>query len=353
MSIVCAQLCLKFVNDSHSQHLEETTASSRLNSIYKFNFYNLYIIMTCLRINIYHLFGMKSYKEIKMQKKLLLFATTILLSQASMATNAPFTGLYGSMSFGWMNENVDINQKSKFSVLLPTAGFIASDPNSINTIFTTSPTIRANSETGGVAIGFASAFKNVFIFGLEARANIESLNAEYENHGHPIETVPLSTRLNADSSIKLKNDYSLLFKLGYVLQPNTLIYGLIGPSWGYFNLYSTTNATSNVIIGVAPGPEPLPIFGEISGSVPATDDGYQTGWLAGIGLEYLFWKNASIGLEYTHADYGDLDFPDKTMGVLNVFGSKAHPYPTSSLSNQAEFNAETNNILLKLNYYIG
>src|SRR4029079_1788343 len=130
------------------------------------------------------------------------------------------------------------------------------------------------------------------IVGLEARANIESLTAKYENHGHPLEHGLDTAQLNAESEIKLKNDYSLLFKLGYILQPNTLIYGLIGPSWGYFNLYSTSNATVDLPTG---GLSTIPL----SGSVPATDDGYQSGWLAGVGIEYLFYKNASIAIEYT------------------------------------------------------
>lgn len=266
-----------------------------------------------------------------MHKKLLLF-TIIFFSQITTAATAktpaqiPFTGFYGNMNFGWMNADVDLEQQ--YQIIIP-----LSLPPVIVT-HSASPELINNSITGGLGLGFASALKHTIIWGVEGRVNIESLTAHFDGSFNNASNNFMG---NTNTSVKLENDFSLLFKLGYLLQPKTLIYGLIGPAWGNFNLYSS--ARFSFI-------QQLPL----SGVAAATESGYETGWLAGVGMEYLISKNASVGLEYTHTDYGNLDFPERISKSLNIFGI---PLPDSSISNSTEINAKTNNVLLKLNYYIG
>lgn len=274
-----------------------------------------------------------------MHEKILLLISCVLFSQAATAaaitaptttykdTNltttsniSPFTGFYGNMNVGWMIAEVKDEQHTVFDTSLYTLA--------------SSPRLRANSVTGGIGLGYSYIFKQALLLGIEGRANYESIRAHFEDSfDEPVLGISLNSRSNA----KLDSNYVLLAKLGALLQPNTLIYLLAGSSWGKFHL----DSKANISIATQEG---APVIGLVA----AKDSRFETGFLLGLGMEYAVSNKVSIGLEYVNVNYSDLDFPNKTMANASIFGI---PLP-EVLTNSAEFNVKTNNILLKLNYYI-
>jgi outer membrane immunogenic protein len=79
----------------------------------------------------------------------------------------------------------------------------------------------------------------------------------------------------------LKNQYSVRGRIGGAWG-NTLFYATGGGAWATYSGNTTVVATGTT----------FPAFSS------------RSGWIAGVGVEYAFWKNLIIGVEYLHADYG-------------------------------------------------
>lgn len=72
-----------------------------------------------------------------------------------------------------------------------------------------------------------------------------------------------------------------------------------------------------------------------------SDSQNRGGWSAGGGIEYMVWKNVSIGAEYLHIDLGN----DTLVNPASVSGGL--PFPTS----QASFKNTSNVVRAKLNWH--
>lgn len=249
-----------------------------------------------------------------MQKQWLTSLLCVLFSSTVLATTGPFNGFYVNGGVG--GENIQVKDENRASL------------NSVvdfNVPF--SPTLTDNSAILGVGIGFSNVFKQFLLVGLEGRANSEDVEVALLNK---FTTSTPSVTITSDNTLNLLDDFSLLVKLGLLLQPKTLIYGLVGPTWGYFK--ASTRANGNIF--------------QIAGSgINIDDDHYQTGWLAGLGLEYLMTKQLSLAFEYTHADYGAFD----SLKASKPIFLEGSPIGTLSLNN--EFNVKTDSVVLRLTYY--
>lgn len=81
---------------------------------------------------------------------------------------------------------------------------------------------------------------------------------------------------------KLKNAFALRFKTGYLVNPETLIYGIVGASRAKFD-YSVTTPFSEINI----------------------DDSFsRTGYIVGLGVERKLTERLSLTGEYEYANYG-------------------------------------------------
>jgi len=255
------------------------------------------------------------------QKNLLASLLCALFSTTSFGVG-PFNGFYASVGVGGETLQVDDDTTVHYFI----SEFPPLIPGNIDLIYPDSPMVTDSSVTGGIALGYSNVFNQLFLLGVEARANFEGLKTTYDYTAHTLSPVDLV--VSSDDSVKLDNDFTLLIKLGVVLQPKTLIYGLVGPTWGNFDT-STHVKTS---------------FDGIPTNISESESQYQTGWLAGLGIEYLMTDHFSFALEYTHADYGTFDAVDEESKVVDVT-------PGSFLSVNDDVNAKTDSVLLRLTYY--
>lgn len=263
-----------------------------------------------------------------MQKKLLASLLFVALSTPGFAGTGPFNGFYANVAVGGENLQVDDDTTVHY---FAASNFPALAPD-VNLLYPDSPIVTDNSVTGGIGLGYSRVINQLFLVGLEARANFEDLEAGYD---YTAQTKSFLSNLSvsSDDSIELENDFSLLVKLGMVVQPRTLIYGLAGPIWGNFETSTDVKAS----------------LGGITTKIDGEESEYKVGWLAGLGIEYLITEHISLALEYTHADYDSFDSVEETVPASvpsPVFNSSA-----SFLSVDDDVNAKTDSIVFRFTYY--
>lgn len=263
----------------------------------------------------------------------------LLLSSAALATEPSFNGFYGSLDLGMTNSHV--KDKQFYEATLPIAPGVTIDIKNTANLRT-----KDNSLTGGVSLGYAKTFNQIFLMGLEGRANFEDLYNAFDRTLETPANVPNAAIVSIPISThtELKNDFSLLMKLGILLQPNTLLYGVVGPAWGHFNVDSHASFSENV-----PG-----VF-TFKSNDSDSESMYSTGLLFGLGMEYLVSEHISFSLEYTHVNYKKLNADNLNNIFLIDFGNTGdfEPLPGSSLQYKNDIQPQTNNIVLGLTYYLG
>ncbi|MGN6670762.1 MAG: outer membrane protein [Candidatus Nucleicultricaceae bacterium] len=131
---------------------------------------------------------------------------------------------------------------------------------------------------GGLTLGYGHHFQNSFFLGGEVSALFGSGNGKTEtfvNLGQPI-----SSRLNQ------KHRFGAALQVGYVVNNTVLPYVKIGAAFSQWD--SNTDA--------------LPLLGAASFSK------YKPGLDLGVGVQLLLTKNLSLGFEYSHAEYQEVNY---------------------------------------------
>lgn len=99
-----------------------------------------------------------------------------------------------------------------------------------------------------------------------------------------------------DSSIEVEagNEASVLGRLGYLATPKLLVFATLGASVRDFEVTTRCYGDNN-------------FCNPATGLQENTEDGYETGWVMGVGLEALLTDKLSARLDYRRADYGSFD----------------------------------------------
>ncbi len=237
----------------------------------------------------------------------------------------PFTGFYGTADFGVIYPSIKNTTTTELSV-----------PSVIDTVFSNTSRFTDSAVTGGIALGYANMLTQGILGGIEGRANLE--NVETSSSLTNTETTT-SLTATTTTSIKLKNDFALLLKLGVIVNPKVLFYGLIGPDWGNFSVTSSSNYFQNTNESTT-----------VNASTQNGISRYKTGLLLGFGMEALLTQAISLGLEYNHVWYNNLGYPTSSSPASVV--SEGSPLPgVLTLNNNT--NAQTNTVTLRVNYYLG
>lgn len=233
----------------------------------------------------------------------------------------PFTGPYAGLGIG--NRYVAIKDKQSSNIHAPEIFSIT---------MTGAPQVSINKIIGEINIGYGVTYQQLYLAlegrGIFSGADKKSINTILtENNSQLI----LSNNLN----IKIKNEYGLLFKLGYLFMPSTILYGLIGSEWMSYSANTNTDYMQN-------------IGADIIASTTNSHSETRSGLLVGVGIEHLITNTVSIGLEYTYVNYSSLHYPMTTPSTVTL---NDVPFPGSALSENHHLSSRVNNVVLKLNYY--
>jgi outer membrane immunogenic protein len=175
---------------------------------------------------------------------------------------------------------------------------------------------------GWADIGAAGGFGNGIspkgmTYGLQAGFNYQvgswvfGIEGEYSwadiNHSQGVLGI-------ASADAKIDQTYNVAGRIGYAFD-RTLLYGKAGVAWTQEEYFFT-------LLG-----------GTATGSVN------RTGWLVGAGIEYAFWNNWTVKLEYNYMDMGD-----KTVTLATTGGLVALP---------ANIDLNVQTVKLGINYRFG
>lgn len=235
---------------------------------------------------------------------------------ASHALANPFTGAYVTGALGGISS--DFQMRGKGNLNLGNDTDILLTPNNSNSY--------DNSVLGTFGLGYAYPYTyacNDFIVGIQGDANFFNTNrnqvATFSEFGNAF-------FLKSTIKAQLKNSYDLLFRPGWLMDPSTLLYGLIGASFGDFQIAQSARIKEN--LG----------FFTIDRSTSSSHSSWQTGFTVGLGVQQALWKNASAALEYSYTDYGNLSassssaplfIEDIRVGTVNGSVNKVRAFTNS------------------------
>ncbi|MGB6372445.1 MAG: outer membrane beta-barrel protein [Methylocella sp.] len=210
-----------------------------------------------------------------------------------------WTGLYLGVNAGgtWSNSNtVDTTAVPVFAA--PT---FETELALSSALATTSVPVSNSGFIGGGQIGYKYQFNNSFVAGVEA--DLQGIAGSTQTgkvfgSGVPV-NFPAETITSAVGANK-RVDYigTVRGRLGFLVTPTLLAYGTGGLAYG--------GVDSNVAIfqqNLPAGTDfgaPFSSFGNLSNS--------RVGWTAGGGLEWLFYPNWSLKVEYLYYDLGSPTF---------------------------------------------
>lgn len=174
-----------------------------------------------------------------------------------------------------------------------------------------------------------------------------------------------TTSITTTTSTKIKNDYGVAGKIGYLFTPTTLLYGKIGAVWADITVSSSMSGTNNAsfLNSVFPMSD-ISSMNQLIFTASNSNSDTKTALLLGIGMEqFVYADRVSLSLEYNYADFGSV----KTSGnvfvqsttISSVVDDIDIPVNTQSMSQtledalSASADAKISTFLVGLNFYFG
>lgn len=262
--------------------------------------------------------------------RIALLVTTLMNSFAAWCQ--PFSGIMMGINGGITQAQAKSQQMSTFN--LPIAPLLIQISNG--------DAAMINDTTGswGILLGYAQSVNPCWVLGIEGRAQAARTNMtqQFTVTGATGSTIyaPFA------SSVSIQQQYEILGKVGFLLDPQNLFYGLVGPVWSKADL---TGAGMFVLTSPQGGGGPGMIDAQLASSQSRT----QWGYALGLGMEHEMCSQLTLGLEYSFIDYGALKFADDVNGVFYINGT---PVPGSSTELHQAFHLRNNQIVLRATYYL-
>jgi outer membrane immunogenic protein len=191
---------------------------------------------------------------------LLAVASTLAIAEDKMNWAGPYAGI--NTGYTWVNDK----DESYLAYGKCKEGCPASASN------------HANGSLIGADIGYNFLFQNNLLLGIETE--FKSYNANKESNFFTPSSDLLFQKINSS----FENKFSVLGKIGYLLNDKTLAY----VKGGWANAQIKRDYTNDA----------LPT------AVVESHKSWQDGWTLGIGSEYNFYQNLTAKLEYRYADLG-------------------------------------------------
>lgn len=231
----------------------------------------------------------------------------LALSAPSALAMPYFTGFYAHLGLGGSLADFDVDQKA-----------YNPEPGTVMIFVPDQVNLQDVGFTGLLGLGYSHQFSNHFVLGAEVTAG--NTDAEVSTR----DKVSIAGNIiDGHIKAKLKNDFAILFKPGYVIRDKTQIYAFVGPRWANFE----TSLHTQLVIS----------------NTSDKTSGYELGITAGLGMQHLITENLSLGLEYYYTSYGSIQSPN-TMDVIFT-GTFI------DVIDDVDIDASSNTILIDLTYH--
>jgi len=268
-----------------------------------------------------------------MKKKLIVAAATLLSASTAFAGGPEILPIEDYFSGFYVGGNISGQfMKSKQTAQLDMGSQLDVGPTlvtPIEDVFLPIPQVLLSGDGGaadvfgGIQGGFNWTFNHQWVLGLEGFGNwgnlssttsttVNSVNAPLVNNVNQlIPFVPVNSDSNTNSNTvtlstttKIDSQYGLKGKLGWLVTPTTMIYGVIGAEWA--DLKVTTNANGAYNVNAVSDDESITSNGTFTGSESSSST--KVSVLAGGGIEQFVYQDiVSFFVEYDYSNFATVN----------------------------------------------
>lgn len=158
---------------------------------------------------------------------------------------------------------------------------------------------------GTVEAGFDYQFEDTgFVIGILGSYDFNGSNSADATNSLFTPLIEEGASINSKVEAELDDSWFLGGRLGFVMNDDTLIYGLGGYTW----VKGKVKSQHNILVDEGNGPEEF-------GGINSSDSDNVDGWTLGAGIEHLLTENISLKLEYRHDFLNDIQVNDSTTFV--------------------------------------
>lgn len=200
-------------------------------------------------------------------------AAISLIASAGAASAADWTGFHAGFNVGYAGDEFKYPVAAEFGSLdvrgelsLNSSGFI-----------------------GGGQLGYDRQFSNRLVLGVEADFDISNVTGEVGVNGGL--TGGVSGSLSANAGSELESLATIRARLGYAVSDSLLPYVTVGAAYGDVD----TGYDLSIVDG----------GGATVFASNGSESSSQSGWAAGVGVEYKITDRISLKTEYLYSDLGD------------------------------------------------
>ncbi len=219
---------------------------------------------------------------------------------------------------------------------------------------------------GGVQGGFGWTFRHRWYLGIvgfgdfgtqsSTSTSVSTLINAHTANGLVTDVATITS----STETKIKSDYGVAGKLGWLVFPRTMVYGKIGAAWAKIEVSNFFDA-NNSFTAVTPGRTNfLNITADASANTSNSDT--KTGFYGALGAEQIVWDDwVSVNIEYDYFNYGSVNtgpVPLTATATATTGNSGgpvviAGPTTINAVTTQASGNATVNAFTVGINFYFG
>lgn len=263
------------------------------------------------------------------------------LNALAAAPNAVFEGLYGGVMGGLVHTKAQTSVNTNTLSDTPFAGSdtdLSSSPQNVNQ--------TKNSGIGALYLGYGKFINNSRfymageVFGDFAKRNPASSTYNSLAGFTPAEYASLAT----NTQVKLNNgEFGVDFRPGYLVAPNTLLYGRIGAA---FNKISLTTNNTYVVAGSKEGEGSY----SYTSTLPVTNTKNALGLRLGLGAEHYLGNNFALTFDYIYTYYGKVT-ASNTGNTTGADDTGSAVITTGGFTGQSSTKVSTQAAMLGIKYY--
>jgi opacity protein-like surface antigen len=227
-------------------------------------------------------------------KKDIFFILGSLFTSCAFASTSPFVGFYVTPGVGGITSHFQVSGNSALdSIIEPSYTFF--NLNNKGKMY-------ANKIIPSIGAGYAFCWRN-FIIGIEGDVDFFYV-LRTQRASQTMDNTDILQKTNI--RVELRNSFEFLFRPGWLMDPWTLLYAIIGPKWGNFRVVQSARLHEQFIPEYAL--QPVIIDSKISNN----RSHWKTGFTVGVGIEQNIIGNLNASLEYAYTNYRTISPPFPT-----------------------------------------
>lgn len=210
----------------------------------------------------------------------IIIAAALLAASAGTASAADWTGFHLGANVGYAGDTFE------YPVAVDLAPVDVSGRVTLN----------SSGFIGGIQAGFDHQFSNGLVLGIEADYDAANVTGEVDISGGA--TGGITGDLSANAGSELESLASLRLRLGYAYNDRVMPYITAGAALGNVSTSYSADVTSG---------------GSSLFTATGSKSSDQSGWIAGVGVEYKVADRLSLKTEYLYTDLGEYNLIDASL----------------------------------------